>query len=152
MGKKVGRREQKRRAQLEAVEDLVRRTAEAQRISVEEARAQLVEIARIREEYSTYFDGSGFIVKDVTFNPVTQQVEVVVVDAETGSVEEGRLRMTEREAAQVRAPRTALGRLVVAGGAPGLVPAPPMVIQKSRSVGATTMGAALQAGGRQRPR
>ncbi len=136
---KVGRRGLRDRARRDEAEQLVKKTAREQNISVDEAREQLAGLAEIREDYVAAFDGSGMFVKDVRYDPMRQQIEVIVEpitiegepegwtpaararlgklrsEIETGLLAKGRQRVAELEIAQVRPARTGLGRLIGLG-------------------------------------
>lgn len=138
---KVGRRGIRDRARLDEAEQLVKKTAREQNIALDEAREQIAELAQIREEYVEAFEGSGMFVKDVRYDPMRQQIEVVVEpitidgepagwtpiararlgklrsEIEAGLLARGRQRVAELELAQVRPARTGLGRLVGLGSA-----------------------------------
>jgi hypothetical protein len=141
---KLGRRRAKMAAQQVDAAALVRRTAATQRISIEEARDQLAELARIREEHVVQLEGSGMMVRDVRYDPVRQQVEVIVEpmtidgtpagwgpeararlevirsEMERDLLAKGRQRVAEVELTRLRPRRTGLGCLIAAGGAPEL--------------------------------
>ena len=138
---KVGRRGLRDRARLEEAEQLVKKTAREQNISIDEAREQLTELAQIRADYVDAFEGSGMFVKDIRYDPMRQQIEVVVepitivgepagwtpmararlgklrLEIETGLLARGRQRVAELELDQVRPARTGLGRLIGVGSA-----------------------------------
>jgi hypothetical protein len=139
---------------------MVRAAAAQQNITEDEARAQLYQIAQIREEYAAKLEGSGMVVSDVRFDPVRQQIEVIVkpiiiegepagwspvarerlgvvrAGLERDLQAKGRQRVAQVELGYaLGAPKTGLCMLIGAGGAPGLVeeavrPAPAVVVSE----------------------
>lgn len=94
MGKKQrrarsGRHERRFTDAREALADVVAELATKRGIPLAEAREELLYLMQIRAEYSARFDGSGMVVKDVFFNPETEQIEVVVGPVDPGGAPAG---------------------------------------------------------------
>lgn len=110
MGKR-GRRDRRRQEQLAAAEAQLVEHARAQGISVEEARARLLRLAEVREEYSAKLDGSGMEIADVAYVPAEDRIVVKVrpVVPERAVLARGRARVAQIELEETfGAPRSGL--------------------------------------------
>lgn len=117
MGKRIGRRERKAQEQQTKADAYVAAYAKKHGLSLDDAKAEVQELARVHNEVTTELEGTGVIVSNVEFNREKNQVVVQVKPQEVSTTEQAQA-MFDQHALRAARPRISRIELEATFGSP----------------------------------
>ncbi len=117
MGKRIGKRERTAQAEQVKADAYVAAYAAKHGVSLDEAREELQELARVHAEVTAELDGTGTVVSDVEFNREEKQIVVRVKPIDVSAVDHEQA-MFDRRALRAARPRISRLELEATFGSP----------------------------------